>query len=77
MSGPRHDDDAERPGLRLYTGGMSVTSNDISWSSSTLTTTPRAICPDLLSIRDLGEADGWRGHVVRGFFGILRKVTGV
>ncbi len=28
-------------------------------------------CPDLLSIDDMGEADGWRGHVVRGFFTVL------
>jgi hypothetical protein len=34
-------------------------------------------CPDLLSIRDLGEADGWRGHLIRGFFRLLKVVTGV
>jgi hypothetical protein len=41
------------------------------------TGTNSAICPDLLSIRDLGEADCWRGHLVRAFFVVLRKVTGV
>lgn len=35
------------------------------------------LCPDLLSIRYLGAADGWRGRVVRGFFHVLRAVTGV
>lgn len=41
------------------------------------TTSPRAICPDLLSIRDIGTADGWRGHLVRGFFRLLKVATGV
>lgn len=41
------------------------------------TGTHRAICPDLLSIRDIGEADGWRGRVVRAFFRVLRVVTGL
>lgn len=36
-----------------------------------------SLCPDLLSIRNIGEADGWRGHVVRGFFRLLKWVTGV
>ncbi len=29
------------------------------------------ICPDLLSIDDMGEADGWRGQLIRGFFIVL------
>ena len=29
------------------------------------------ICPDSLSIDDIGEADSWRGRVVRGFFTVL------
>lgn len=45
--------------------------------SFSFTANSRAICPDLLSIRDIGGADGWRGHVVRGFFRLLRVVTGV
>ncbi len=32
------------------------------------------ICPDLLSIDDMGEADSWRGQVVRGFFHALGVV---
>jgi hypothetical protein len=42
-----------------------------------MTVKPRALCPNLLSIRDIGEADGWRGRVVRGFFRVLRVVTGL
>lgn len=30
-----------------------------------------AICPDLLSTRDLGEADNLRGRVVRRFFWLM------
>jgi hypothetical protein len=35
------------------------------------------LCPDLLSIRDIGAADGWRGRVVRVFFRLLRVATGL
>lgn len=35
------------------------------------------LCPDLLSIRQIGGADGWRGKVVRIFFRALKVVTGV
>jgi hypothetical protein len=45
------------------------------WATSTSTAT--AICPDLLSITDLGSADGWRGRIVRVFFHLLRRCTGV
>jgi hypothetical protein len=30
------------------------------------------ICPDRLTIHDLGAADSWRGRVVRGLFQLLR-----
>lgn len=30
------------------------------------------LCPDLLRYELIGEADGWRGRVVRGFFWLLR-----
>lgn len=30
------------------------------------------ICPDLLDLRDLGEADNARGRAVRAFFWLLR-----
>lgn len=43
----------------------------------TFTTNQTAICPDLLRLSDIGEADGWRGHLVRGFFRVLKWVTGV
>lgn len=36
------------------------------------TATPRALCPDLLRYEQIGEADGWRGRIVRAFFWVLR-----
>ena len=30
------------------------------------------LCPDLLSLDDIGEADHLRGRVVRGFFRLIR-----
>lgn len=32
----------------------------------------RALCPDLLRYEQIGEADLWRGRVVRAFFWLLR-----
>jgi len=43
----------------------------------TTTGTHRAICPDLLSTRNIGEADDWRGRAIHGFFRVLRVVTGL
>ena len=45
--------------------------------SGLTTASPQWICPDLLSIKQLGATDGWRGHAVRAFFVPLRKITGV
>ena len=47
------------------------------WPPSSTTGGPTPLCPDLLSVRDLGEADSWRGHLVRAFFRALRVLTGV
>lgn len=41
------------------------------------TSTESVYCPDLLRLSDLGEADNWRGRVVRGFFRFLTWTTGV
>jgi len=41
------------------------------------TSTETLLCPDLLRLSDIGVADGWRGHVVRGFFHALRWITGL
>lgn len=52
----------------------------IQYTSPTITTTgvsSQYLCPDLLSIRQIGGADGWRGKVVRVFFRALKVVTGV
>lgn len=46
-------------------------------TTTSYTTTQSAICPDLLSIDQIGTADGWRGRVVRGFFRVLRLVSRV
>lgn len=32
------------------------------------------ICPDLLTIDYLGEADSWRGHLIRGLFRVVDVV---
>lgn len=49
-------------------GPMSV---PLDWSLGTLVTTDY-LCPDLLRYEQLGQADGWRGRVVRAFFWLLR-----
>lgn len=33
--------------------------------------TAHVICPDLLRLEQLGEADGWRGRLVRAFFWLI------
>src|ERR1035437_2893891 len=33
---------------------------------------PNSLCPDLLSLDYIGEADSFRGEVVRGFFWLMR-----
>jgi hypothetical protein len=40
--------------------------------SVALTTAFSALCPDGLRYEQMGEADGWRGRVVRVFFWLLR-----
>ena len=34
--------------------------------------TPDHLCPDLLRYGQIGAADNLRGHVVRGFFWVMR-----
>ena len=36
------------------------------------TTNPTALCPDLLRYAQIGQADTWRGRVVRFFFLVMR-----
>jgi hypothetical protein len=38
----------------------------------TFTSTLSAICPDLLSLDEIGAADNLRGRVVRAFFWLMR-----
>ncbi len=49
-----------------------ITGGNITTTITKLVGVP--FCPDLLSIEDMGEADGWRGQVVRGFFHALGAV---
>jgi hypothetical protein len=41
-------------------------------AGGTNTASPTALCPDLLRYEQIGEADGWRGRVVRAFFFVMR-----
>ena len=36
------------------------------------TASASALCPDLLRYEQIGEADGWRGRLVRAFFWLLQ-----
>lgn len=55
-----------------------ATSEDriVVWGDSTITmgtfVTPNALCPDLLRYENIGEANGWRGRIVRGFFWLMQ-----
>lgn len=40
--------------------------------SGSCTVTASAICPDLLDLDKIGEADNLRGRVVRAFFRMMR-----
>jgi len=33
---------------------------------------PGHFCPDVCGLEDFGDADTWRGRVVRGFFRLMR-----
>jgi hypothetical protein len=52
---------------------------NVQWSPQTSYSSsyPAIICPDTLRLENLGEADAWRGKIVRVFFRALRVVTGV
>jgi hypothetical protein len=41
------------------------------------TSSASTLCPDLLRLETIGEADAWRGKLVRAFFRVLKVVTGV
>lgn len=44
----------------------------VSFRTNVSTAAVEAICPDLLRFEQIGEADGWRGRLVRAFFWLLR-----
>jgi hypothetical protein len=56
----------------LTTGafGTSTTGSVVIEPGSSLP--PTALCPDMLRYENIGAADGLRGHVVRGFFWLMR-----
>ncbi len=60
-----------------YLAAARSSSDPWKWVGPTITTTNSLLCPDLLRLSDIGEADNWRGRVVRGFFRLLGWVTGV
>lgn len=41
------------------------------WSPNPVKLIGVPICPDLLTINDLGVADTWRGRLIRAFFRLL------
>ena len=43
-------------------------------STPSFTTTNSAICPDLLTIEQIGAADNLRGRVVRAFFRVMEWI---
>lgn len=53
-----------------YTGVSGATYSG-NFPGPSWTGTGNAICPDLLTIHQLGVADNFRGRVVRGFFRVL------
>ena len=61
----------------MHAPGCPASTNHWYPSHTINTGNKQYICPDLLRLSDIGEADGWRGRVVRGFFWALKKVTGV
>ncbi len=60
-----------RPQVTLTVNGEPVPVTG-AWSITGFTTGTRALCPDLLTLADIGVADNWRGRVVRGFFRLMR-----
>lgn len=62
------------PGADQHTdawpGQKFATSGNVTFNRSVL-------CPDLLRLEDIGEADAWRGKLVRAFFRVLKVLTGV
>lgn len=51
-----------------------LSSPSVQFGSFSYTTASTAICPDLLRLEQLGEAGGFRGRLVRGFFRLLKLV---
>lgn len=65
------------PNVDISNGDSLVMQTELQMVPSITISGPQSICPDLLRLNQLGSADGWRGHVVRSFFRLLKLVTGV
>lgn len=63
--------------IDISNGDSTVIQTELQMVPSITISGPQSICPDLLRLGNLGSADGWRGHVVRGFFRLLKLVTGI
>ena len=57
---------------RYEPGSMNLTITSFTGTVEFTTLAPSALCPDLLRYEQIGQADGWRGRVVRAFFWCLR-----
>ena len=60
------------------TATYEVSENGIIISKTQTTTMlkfmpPGHFCPDVCGIEDFGDADTWRGRVVRGFFRLMKR----
>lgn len=55
-----------------YSGYWSASSGYWPASSGYWSARPSALCPDRLRYEQLGEAELWRGRIVRAFFWLLR-----
>lgn len=53
---------------------MFLTSSNLPTFGQVNTTAPRYLCPDLLTIHQIGAADNLRGRVVRAFFRVMEWI---
>jgi hypothetical protein len=51
-----------------------LTSSNLPTFGSVNTVAPRYLCPDLLTIHQIGAADNLRGRVVRAFFRVMEWI---
>ena len=59
-------------GCRVTQTGGYVRTETLFGGPGSFTSNAAALCPDLLRYEQIGDADNWRGRVVRGFFWLMR-----